>query len=243
MNPHQSDLTTQQWTAVRSLQERQRNCEIIIKPSDKTGGVCVLDYEPCINVMRNKLSETYVDKQDNHVPKYIEVKEDSLMRDWLIVGDLVKEGVREGYVDETDAVLMVPEKPTPGKLYALVKDHKIEEKESGLPPLREVVSGSGSNTEYISVFVDHFLKAEVKKLSSYIEDTPDMLREIIKRNMAGPLPKHAIPVSFFLAFFVFHVYFYCSIVLLMMLHIVHSEIYREINDVHLVKRRVGLGAV
>ena len=84
---------------------------------------------------------------------------------------------------------------TPGKLYGLVKDHKPVETSSKLPPLREVVSGSGSNTEFLSAFVDHHLKAEVKKLPSYIEDTPDLLREIEKRNDLGPLPPHAIPVS------------------------------------------------
>ena len=61
--------------------------------------------------------------------------------------------------------------------------------------MREVVSGSGSNTEFLSAFVDHHLKAEVKKLPSYIEDIPDLLREIEKRNDLGPLPPHAIPVS------------------------------------------------
>ena len=53
-------------------------CEIIIKPSDKTGGVCVLDYDPYVKVMENKLGETYLDITGNQAPKYIEVKEDSL---------------------------------------------------------------------------------------------------------------------------------------------------------------------
>ena len=82
----------------------------------------------------------------------------------------MSEGVREEYNSQKDAILMVPDKPTPGKLYGLVKDHKPVETSSKLPPLREVVSGSGSNTEFLSAFVDHHLKAEVKKLPSYIED-------------------------------------------------------------------------
>ena len=87
-----------------------------------------------------------------------------------------------------DAILMVPDKPTPGKFYGLVKDHKPVEPSSKLPPLREVVSGSGSNTKFLSAFVDHHLKAEVKKLPSYIEETLDLLSEIDKRNDFGPLP-------------------------------------------------------
>ena len=58
------------------------------------------------------------------------------------------------YISQKDAILMVPDKPTPGKLYNLVKDHKPVEPSSNLPPLREVVSGSGS---IIQSFCQHLL--------------------------------------------------------------------------------------
>ena len=64
-----------------------------------------------------------------------------------------------------------------------------------MPPLRDVVSGSGSSTEYISSFVDYHMKEEVKKLNSFIEDTPHLLREIEEINKKGRLPSHAIPVT------------------------------------------------
>ena len=66
-------------------------------------------------------------------------------------------------------------------MYGLVKDHKETQPGSNIPKLREVVSGSDSNTEYISAYVDHHAKPEVVKLSSYLEDTP--------------LPPGAIPVT------------------------------------------------
>jgi len=47
------------------LQRKQKECEIIIKPSDKTGGVCVLDYGLYVKVMENKLGETYIDITGN----------------------------------------------------------------------------------------------------------------------------------------------------------------------------------
>ena len=92
----------------------------------------------------------------------------------------MSEIVREEYISQKDAIFMVPDKPTPGKLYDLEKDHKPVEPSSNLPPLREVVSGSGSNTEFLTTFADHHLKAKVMKLSSYIEDTSGLLREIDK---------------------------------------------------------------
>ena len=79
-----------------------------------------------------------------------------------------------------------------------VKDHKSPEswdKELGIPPLREVVSGCGSNTEYISSFVDHHSKEEMKKIPSFIEDTPHLLREIVKENEKGPQPVGATLVT------------------------------------------------
>ena len=82
------------------------------------------------------------------------MKKDCLKRYWEIVRDLVSEIVREEYISQKDAIFMVPDKPTPGKLYDLEKDHKPVEPSSNLPPLREVVSGSGS---IIQSFCQHLL--------------------------------------------------------------------------------------
>ena len=89
--------------------------------------------------------------------------------------DIVCEGEQCGFISTPDSTLMVPDEPRPGRLYGLVKDYKPVSPETGIPLLREVVSGSGSNTEYISAFVDHHLKSEVRKLPSFVEDTPDLL--------------------------------------------------------------------
>ena len=76
-----------------------------------------------------------------------------------------------------------------------MKDHKPPVSGSNIPPLREVVSGSGSNTEFISAYVDHHAKPEVQRLPSYIKDTPDILRKIALKNKRGPLPPGSIPVT------------------------------------------------
>ena len=59
---------------------------------------------------------------------------------------------------------MIPEKPKAGRLYELVKDHKFVVEGEKIPKLREVVSGSGSNTEMISAYVDHFSSAVQSRL-------------------------------------------------------------------------------
>ena len=90
---------------------------------------------------------------------------------------------------------MIPEKPKAGRLYGLAKDHKPVVEGKKIPKLREVVSGSGSNTEMISAYVDHFSNPLVKDLPSYLEDTPHVLRRIDIQNKQGPLPPGTIPVS------------------------------------------------
>ena len=145
--------------------------------------------------MKMKLSEQFVDASGVMAPKYEPVGLNELRQGHSIIKDIVSEGEQCGYISTPDAALMVPVEPRPGRLYGLVKDHKPVVPGTGIPPLREVVSGSGSNTEYISAFVDHHLKQEVRKLPSFVEDTPDFLRCIEERNSKGPLPDHVFPVS------------------------------------------------
>lgn len=57
------------------------------------------------------------------------------------------------------------------------------------------MSNSGSNTEQLSAFVDHFAKPEVKNLKSFVEDTPDILRQFQKENQECQQPPNAMPVT------------------------------------------------
>ena len=190
-----SNLTTGEWDAIRSLREKQSGKEIIIKPNDKTGGCSILKYDSYVSAMKEKLNEVFIETDGREKPKYCRVVEADLKRSWTMTRDLVREGMECGYISEKDAKLMVPDSPKAGRLYGLVKDHKPCNPVTGIPPLREVVSGSGSNTEFISAFVDHHLKQEVKKLDSFVEDSPHFLREIEDRNAKGRLPSNAFPVS------------------------------------------------
>ena len=77
------------------------------------------------------------------------------------------------------------EQPIPARLYGLIKDDKPVSAGSNIPPLREVVRGSGSNTKYISALVDHYAKPGVQQLPSWLEDTLDVLRKIAAKNREG----------------------------------------------------------
>ena len=55
--------------------------------------------------------------------------------------------------------------------------HKAHDK---IPPERPIVSASGSITENLSHFVQHFVRDLATTHVSYLQDTPDLLRELDK---------------------------------------------------------------
>ena len=74
------------------------------------------------------------------------------------------------------------------RFYLLPKIHK-----PGYPG-RPIISGNGSPTEHISLYVDSFLKPLVPRIPSYIHDTPDFLRKL--EDIKHQIPSTAIIGNF-----------------------------------------------
>jgi hypothetical protein len=81
----------------------------------------------------------------------------------------------------------------PGKFYQLFKIHK-KFKEPNLPPGKPIISGCGSITENISLYVNHHAKDLVPEIPSYLQDTPHFLRELetLKNTV---IPQNSFPIS------------------------------------------------
>ena len=62
----------------------------------------------------------------------------------------LEESAKNEIISESDAKNLLPQEPTPGRFYGLVKNQKAIPEGDKIPPLRPVVSGSGSNTEMIT---------------------------------------------------------------------------------------------
>ena len=77
-------------------------------------------------------------------------------------------------------------------MYLLPKVHKKVKK---IPKGRPIIAACGSNTERISWLLDNVAKDSVKKLDSFIEDTPDLLRKFEEINKNENLPPSAKPYS------------------------------------------------
>ena len=74
------------------------------------------------------------------------------------------ESAKKEIISENDAKNLLPQEPTPGRFYGLVKNQKTIPEGDKIPPLRPVMSGSGSNTEMISWMVDQEAKHMVSRL-------------------------------------------------------------------------------
>ena len=82
----------------------------------------------------------------------------------------------------------MPLEPKAGRLYGNPKVHKPVRAELGILPLREIVSCSGSNVEGLGKLVDLYTRPVDEAALSYLQDTPDLLRQIQQLNEAGPQP-------------------------------------------------------
>ena len=51
-----------------------------------------------------------------------------------------------------------------------------------IPPVRPIISGSGSSVENPSKLIDYHFKDVSTKYESYIQDTPDFIRQIEEVN-------------------------------------------------------------
>ena len=79
----------------------------------------------------------------------------------------------------------------PSKFYCNFKVHKKHNyKET--PPPRPIISGSGSITENISLYVEHKIKDISTQHPTYLQDTPHFLRIINKVNQGPKLPQNAM---------------------------------------------------
>ena len=126
-----------------------------------------MDTEDYKSVCYKQLQATYTGSDGTQHPYYRLTCHQVLNHQLAIAKDLVQEGVEAGFIHPDDAKSMIPEEASPGRYYGLVKNHKEQHTWAAgqtIPPLRPVVSGSGSISEGITHWVDENAKDEVKKL-------------------------------------------------------------------------------
>ncbi|XP_072041826.1 uncharacterized protein [Amphiura filiformis] len=161
-SPHRThdNLPREERQALKSLRTRT---DIIIKPADKGSAVVVMDRQKYIDEtmkhLNNRTNYALVDSDptDSFSQQIQTTLDDMHARDEL--------------TDKAHAFLS-PTDSKAARFDLLPKIHKPGN------PGRPIVSGNGSPTENISLYVDHFIKPLVSQTPSYIHDTPDFLRKL-----------------------------------------------------------------
>ena len=200
LNTMHPNLPVEEEEAMQELVEAQNRGEYKILPNDKSGGVTVVDLTDYKLVVGEQLSATYTGEDGEAHPYYRRTCHQHLSNLRANAQELVQEGVEAGFIHPEDAKEMVPEEAKPGRYYGLAKVHKArrcwpEVAGGRCPPLRSVVSGSGTVAEGISHWVDEGAKGEVPRLPTYLEDTRHLLQLIQEENENGPQPPGTIPVT------------------------------------------------
>ena len=193
-NKSHDNLSKIEREALKELIEEQSNGNIVIKPADKTGGVVVMNKTDYCEEMYSQLQATFID-EDKKVHKfYSKTDQENLQKQKTTINIVTKQGVECGFISEDDKKYMEPSGKG-GKLYGLPKMHKGIPEGKRIPACRPIVSNSGANTEHLSAFVDFYSKHLVKKLPSYVQDSPDLLRIFEAENESGPQPEKSFPVT------------------------------------------------
>jgi hypothetical protein len=192
-NKSRPNLPPDELDALAELIKLQKDRVITIKPCDKGAGVIILDYEDYMESCYTHLESHQTQPDGTTKPYYKEVKEEALENIKTKILTALDEGLEKEYISKEEFNAMDPSDMGPAKFYELFKVHK--EHEAGTtPPERPIISGSGSVTENISLFVDHHIKELANKHPSFLQDTPDFLRSLEELNKEL-IPDNAILVT------------------------------------------------
>ena len=134
---------------------------------------------------------THLEATQDTKPYYSKVNDDAFDKAKHDINMLLEEGIDHEFLTPNEFKAMKPDEKSPSRFYCNFKVHKTYEI---VPPVRPIVSGSGSITENTGKFVAHHLSEVSTKHDSYLKDTPDFIRKIEKLNVKG-LPKNTLIVT------------------------------------------------
>ena len=190
-NKAKCNIPAEEKEALGELIKLQKNRKIVIKPCDKGAGVIILDFEEYMRSCKEHLESEKVDSDGNTTKYYVEVNEQIVEMAKKKILNVIEEGLDNRIISKAEFEAMHPVAKYVGKFYCNFKVHK-EHKINKAPPERPIVSACGSITENIGKFVQHHLDPLAKEHKSYIEDTPDLLRQIEDLNEREILPANSV---------------------------------------------------
>ena len=157
-----SNLTIKERKAVQELQSRN---DIVVADANKRGAVVIL------------LAEDYVkeaEKQFNNKENYRKIICEPTTANNETIHKVVSRFQKENLINKNISEGLKPENPKKPHFYLKPKVHQEDN------PGRPVISSINCHTSKISDNVGYHLQPIVKEISSYVQDTTDLLRKINK---------------------------------------------------------------
>ena len=193
-NRAECNLTPEKISALKELIKLQRERKITIKACDKGAGIIILNFDDYLRACYDHLFSR-LDRQ-GEIPEYYykEVSVWFLEHAKLEIISVLQDAYEKQYITHGEIQSMNPEECDPARFYCNFKVHK-KHLPGEFPPVRPIISGSGSTTENIGKFVQYHIQNLAKSHKSFLEDTPHFLREIEVINQGLPLPQNTILVT------------------------------------------------
>ena len=189
-NEAKCNLPEEEILALRELIKLQREREIIIKPCDKGAGILILDLKEYMRACYEHLLST----QSNKTAYYQRVEDLELERAKAKIRNVLEEALNNKIITDDEFKAMDPEDKNASKFYCNFKIHK-QHTPMQAPPPRPIISGAGSITENLGVFVENQIRDISTQHSTYLQDTPHFLRIVDKINKGPKLPLNALLVT------------------------------------------------
>ena len=130
-------------------------------------------------------------RQSDNTLYYKRVEDLELQRSQNKILNILNEALEDNIISEEEFRAMDQEEKNAAKFYCNFKIHKPHTPMTPPPP-RPIISGSGSITENLGVYVEKHINFISTQHQSYIKDTPHFLRIIHKINMGPKLPKNTM---------------------------------------------------
>lgn len=169
----------------QSITQLRNNEDILVKPADKGGMVCVLNKTSYLTEANRQLNNT----------KYYKTIEEPLKEQTIPkINEILQRVLNKGYINKKQfKYLSAKTTDKDRKFYLLPKIHKPRKKWTlpDMPEGRPIVGDCATESRRASEYIDSFLKPLANKHPSYIKDTYDFVNKIRNRK----IQKHYILVT------------------------------------------------
>ena len=155
------NLPPDELQALKELVWLQKERKIIIKPCDKGAGLMILNFNDYMQACYDHLYSSQSDEKGNCQRYYKQVDYSSLDEGKQQIKSLLQEGLDNNIITKEQFLEMDPDAKNPAHFYCLFKVHK-EHARMSPPPVRPIITQSGSITENPGMFVEYYLNTYSK---------------------------------------------------------------------------------